>query len=134
MYSGTPRNNSGQSRSVPDQWGSNTTQIQGHESYDNGGPQFSKNNRFVNFTSTETRPAAALGSLLFGPFQLFTINKFLNLSFENANEAFLKYTNVDAQYGWATLDIDGSVTGVMYYIITVTNLIIAERRRLDCIQ
>lgn len=118
---GTPR--LGHTRSFSDLWGNNNTQIQGFESYDNGGPQYSKNNRFYNFTSTPARRAASVGSLIDGPFQLLTLNKFMNSTFSNANPTWLEYKDNDAQYGWATFDVDGTITGVCIFSRFNSNVI-----------
>jgi hypothetical protein len=101
--------------------------IQGFEAYDNGifnslktcslsgGPQYSKNNIFYNFTSSAVRPAGAAGFLPNGQFQLYPLNQFINSTFHNANEMWIQYSTEDGQYGWATLDVDGTTTGVKVY-------------------
>ncbi|PRP82932.1 hypothetical protein PROFUN_06709 [Planoprotostelium fungivorum] len=99
-------------RSYPSQWGDVNTFLQGHSSYDNGGPQQQQRNTYINFVSTSTRPAGALVSLAFGPFMLFPKNQYRALTFQNANQVYIDYKNVDAQYGWNVLDVDGSITGI----------------------
>jgi len=107
---GFPLTNRGHTRSHVN-IGSDTTLIIGHQPYDNGGPQYSVRNKFVNFINTPERPAGGLGALHNGPFILDTRNKLWGLTFENANAVRLKYNSRDADYGYTVMDMDGSVTG-----------------------
>lgn len=110
MKSGTPRIPE-QSRSYPDWWGSNTPLIQGFNAYDNSGPQYSRNNTFYNFTTTSYRNAGAIGPLVGGSFILRTLNRYANNTIINSNLISMTYDS-DTQTSWATLDLDGTVTGV----------------------
>eukprot|EP01117_Protostelium_nocturnum_P002040 TRINITY_DN1268_c1_g1_i3.p1 TRINITY_DN1268_c1_g1~~TRINITY_DN1268_c1_g1_i3.p1 ORF type:complete len:1001 (-),score=270.46 TRINITY_DN1268_c1_g1_i3:38-3040(-) len=100
-------------RSYPSRWGTYGELLEGHSSYDNGGPQFSVGNVFENFVSTPARRAAALVPLQHGPFMLYPRNHFgHNLTFINSNRIYINYGNNDCEYGWNVLDADGSVTGI----------------------
>eukprot|EP01117_Protostelium_nocturnum_P016557 TRINITY_DN657_c0_g1_i1.p1 TRINITY_DN657_c0_g1~~TRINITY_DN657_c0_g1_i1.p1 ORF type:complete len:1272 (+),score=378.16 TRINITY_DN657_c0_g1_i1:136-3951(+) len=102
-----------ESRSYPSRWGDINQDLQGHSSYDNGGPQFSVRNTFVNFVSTPDRKAGALVPIFHGPFMLYPRNQFGHeLSFINANRVYINYGPADCEYGWNILDADGSVTGI----------------------
>ncbi|PRP77174.1 hypothetical protein PROFUN_14515 [Planoprotostelium fungivorum] len=105
-----PYNNA--DRSYPDPWGNVNTILSGHSSYDFGGPQLLVNNKFVNFVSTDKRKAGALVSLAYGPYMNYPKNQLSQLTFDNANQVYIAYSNVDAQYGWNVIDIDGTTTGV----------------------
>jgi len=98
-------------RSYPSKWGNVMEMLEGHSSYDNGGPQFSIRNSFYNFVSTPTRKAAALVPLHNGPFMLFPGTQFGHgISFENSNEFYIDYGSQDCEYGWNVLDADGKIT------------------------
>ena len=71
-----------------------------------------KNNVFYNFTSTAIRKAGAYGSRIDAPFMVRTLNKFLNNTFYNSNYIYFNYSFNDAQYSYASLDTDGTATGV----------------------
>eukprot|EP01117_Protostelium_nocturnum_P017612 TRINITY_DN719_c0_g1_i4.p1 TRINITY_DN719_c0_g1~~TRINITY_DN719_c0_g1_i4.p1 ORF type:complete len:1277 (-),score=435.67 TRINITY_DN719_c0_g1_i4:179-4009(-) len=102
------------SRTFPDRNGGNSTFLQGHSSYDNGGPQFSVRNHFSGFKSTPQRRAAALVPLFNGPFMLYPKNHFGHeLTFDDdTNRIWINYGGADVSYGWNVLDADGSVTGI----------------------
>eukprot|EP01114_Cavostelium_apophysatum_P004867 TRINITY_DN152_c0_g1_i1.p1 TRINITY_DN152_c0_g1~~TRINITY_DN152_c0_g1_i1.p1 ORF type:complete len:1284 (-),score=344.97 TRINITY_DN152_c0_g1_i1:38-3889(-) len=106
---GTPL--AGTNRTRPNRW--NTLDLLvGHSSYDNGGPQFSRNNTFVNFTSIAGRPAAAYACLRNGPFVHPPKNQLMQLKYENANQIFVRYGTGDNEWGFLVLDVDGTTTGV----------------------
>jgi hypothetical protein len=85
----------------------------GWESYDFGGPQVSKNNKFVNFTSTAFRKAGAIGSHANLPFVMSTLNKIMGSTLVNSNPYTAVYTETsDHKYNWVGLDVDGSTTQV----------------------
>eukprot|EP01125_Pyxidicula_operculata_P001595 TRINITY_DN11443_c0_g1_i1.p1 TRINITY_DN11443_c0_g1~~TRINITY_DN11443_c0_g1_i1.p1 ORF type:complete len:1291 (-),score=304.46 TRINITY_DN11443_c0_g1_i1:59-3931(-) len=107
---GWPR--AGHDRSYTDPWGSNSSTITGHETYDNGGPQYMRNVTFRNYVTTPFRKASAIGVLQNGPFMLDTENVYLDLKFENSNQLYLALRNGDAPWGWTVYDGDGSVTNV----------------------
>ncbi|KAL6059281.1 hyaluronoglucosaminidase [Balamuthia mandrillaris] len=98
-------------RSQPIRYPWETWVIKGHESYDNGGPQYVRNVEFRNFVSNEKRAAGALSCLTHGPFMLETRNKYEKLRFENANPVAVPDTLYDGPKGVNFFDVDGSVTG-----------------------
>jgi cell migration-inducing and hyaluronan-binding protein len=113
--------------------------IRGYEFYD--GKVGAKNVTFVNFQPTtikgKTRPASALGYLLFTAFSVAADNGAENLRFENANRVFLDFKrdandnviepsapNDDGMDGYRSalfVDRDASITGKKGATVVVNN-------------
>ncbi|KAG2370868.1 hypothetical protein C9374_013779 [Naegleria lovaniensis] len=98
-------------RSRPDPNAASKYPVKGFETYDNGGPQLLKNIVFKNFMPDQFRQAAALGQMSDAPFKHQTLNRYLNLTFENSNRVYVSERFLDGNKGLCVLDIDGSTTG-----------------------
>lgn len=100
----------GTDRQYPSPWGDSSLPIIGHQTYDNGGPQYSRNNVFLNYKSNDIRKAGALGPLENGPYLLNTENRVYNLEFDDSDRVYVDLRANDGPYGFNIMDIDGSVT------------------------
>ncbi|EFC49255.1 hypothetical protein NAEGRDRAFT_56847 [Naegleria gruberi] len=86
--------------------------IKGHDTYDNGGPQYIKNVTFLNYVTNQYRKAGSLGQLMNAPFKHQSMNRYVDLKFDDAtNRVYIHDQFNDANRGTTILDIDGSVTG-----------------------
>ncbi|KAG2372682.1 hypothetical protein C9374_013637 [Naegleria lovaniensis] len=100
----------GRTRSIPYAMADQITK--GFETYDNGGPQVLDSITFINFTSTPSMPAGALGALSNAPFKHESRNRYQNLKFINANEFFLLNGDYDGNKGSVILVTDNSIKSV----------------------
>lgn len=88
-------------------------------------------NVYINFTTNTYRNASAISFFQPGPFILSTSNRFYNNTLINSNPVYIKY-GVDCSYGWANLDIDGTVTNVTGggWMVSSTSLYLNDDCRL----
>lgn len=98
-----------------------TFPIRGYEFYD--GTVGASNVTFVNFVSTPTRPASALGYNRKNGFSISQFNFANALGFVNANGVWLETPQADKDGDKASMfrDSDGTVTGAMGSSVIVSN-------------
>ena len=85
------------------------------ETYDNGGPQYVRNVKMVNFTSLgSTRPAGAFSPLYNGPFGHQTRNRYYGITFDqatNPNPVWVNQSFADGPKDFTVYNTDSTIVG-----------------------